>query len=72
MHSPLAPPCAAHPPLRPQAHVTQSEVAPQPQRTASDTPASFDISEDRHKGQYALRKLYHESTRPIMVLYTGV
>jgi hypothetical protein len=36
-----------------------------------DTADSFDISKDKHKGQYALRKLYHESTRPITVLYTS-
>eukprot|EP00887_Chlorella_sp_A99_P003302 scaffold9.g3302.t1 len=26
---------------------------------------------DKHKGQFALRKLYHESDRPLMVLYTA-
>ena len=31
----------------------------------------FDISRTRHKGQYALRKLYHESDKPLMVLYTS-
>jgi thioredoxin reductase (NADPH) len=36
-----------------------------------DTADSFDISEDRHRGQYALRKLYHESDRVIAVLYTS-
>jgi thioredoxin reductase (NADPH) len=33
--------------------------------------AAFDINEDRHRGQFALRKLYHESTRPVVVLYTS-
>ena len=31
----------------------------------------FDITEGRHKGQFALRKLYHESDRVIIVLYTS-
>ena len=31
----------------------------------------FNIFADRHKGQYALRKLYHESDRLLAVLYTG-
>lgn len=31
----------------------------------------FDLSLDRHKGQYALRKLYHESDRVLAVLYTS-
>lgn len=31
----------------------------------------FDPSVDRHKGQYALRKLYHDASRPMMVLYTA-
>lgn len=36
-----------------------------------DTADTFDINVDKHKGQYALRKLYHESSRPIVVLYTS-
>ncbi|GFR48189.1 hypothetical protein Agub_g10042, partial [Astrephomene gubernaculifera] len=36
-----------------------------------DTPDTFDINADKHKGQYALRKLYHESDRLICVLYTA-
>ena len=31
----------------------------------------FDINQDRHKGQFALRRLYHESDRVIVVLYTS-
>ncbi|GAX78677.1 hypothetical protein CEUSTIGMA_g6115.t1 [Chlamydomonas eustigma] len=31
----------------------------------------FDMSQDKHKGQYALRKLYHSSDRLIAVLYTS-
>lgn len=31
----------------------------------------FDAAATRHKGQYALRKLYHESERLIVVLYSS-
>uniref|UniRef100_A0A1D1XMI9 Thioredoxin reductase NTRC n=2 Tax=Anthurium amnicola TaxID=1678845 RepID=A0A1D1XMI9_9ARAE len=36
-----------------------------------DTVMGFDISLTKHKGQYSLRKLYHESPRLICVLYTA-
>eukprot|EP00898_Chlorokybus_atmophyticus_P002596 jgi/Chlat1/3337/Chrsp23S03652 len=40
-------------------------------KEAAVTPeVEFDPEQTRHAGQYALRKLYHESTRPIAVLYT--
>lgn len=45
-------------------------AAPASSSAASDE-ASFDINQDKHKGEFALRKLYHASTRPIMVLYTA-
>ncbi len=32
---------------------------------------AFDASATTHRGQFALRKLYHESTRPLMVMYTA-
>ena len=35
------------------------------------TPEDVDMEVNKHKGQIALRKLYHESPRPIMVLYTA-
>jgi hypothetical protein len=31
----------------------------------------FDLEQDRHKGQFALRKLYHESERLVVVMYTS-
>jgi thioredoxin reductase (NADPH) len=34
-------------------------------------PTEFNIAETRHQGGYALRKLYHESDRLIMVIYTS-
>ncbi|KMZ61090.1 Thioredoxin-disulfide reductase [Zostera marina] len=36
-----------------------------------DAQMGFDITLTKHKGQYALRKLYHESPRLICVLYTA-
>ncbi|KAI3811718.1 hypothetical protein L1987_21447 [Smallanthus sonchifolius] len=39
--------------------------------TPRDIQEGFDISLTKHKGQYALRKLYHESPRLICVLYTS-
>ncbi|XP_068659229.1 thioredoxin reductase NTRC-like [Aristolochia californica] len=36
-----------------------------------DEQMGFDITLTKHKGQYALRKLYHESPRLICVLYTA-
>lgn len=39
--------------------------------TDSDTEETFDIAADKHRGQFALRKLYHESDRLIAVLYTA-
>ncbi|KAL9260681.1 Thioredoxin reductase NTRC-like protein [Drosera capensis] len=36
-----------------------------------DVHEGFDITLTKHKGQYALRKLYHESPRLLCVLYTS-
>jgi thioredoxin reductase (NADPH) len=47
----------------------ESEVEEEePQLTAE---APFDAAATRHKGQYALRKLYHESERLIVVMYSS-
>ncbi|MDY7014476.1 MAG: thioredoxin-disulfide reductase [Cyanobacteriota bacterium] len=51
----------------------ESEVA-QPveeENAIADTEATFEIGETRHYGGYALRKLFHESDRPIMVKYVS-
>lgn len=56
-------------------HVSVSQAAverkPATESAPSDTAETFDITKDKHRGQYALRRLYHESTRPIAVLYTS-
>ncbi|PSC75479.1 thioredoxin-disulfide reductase [Micractinium conductrix] len=38
---------------------------------AAASEAAFDPAADRHRGSFALRKLYHESDRLIVVLYTA-
>lgn len=49
-----------------------STSAPERQRTPPEDPeALFDLASDKHRGQYALRRLYHESDRLIAVLYTA-
>jgi thiol-disulfide isomerase/thioredoxin len=37
----------------------------------SGSDDAFDVVVDKHRGQFALRKLYHASDRPIVVLYTS-
>lgn len=59
----------------------QKEEEPQPEQQAEtpreergrtpEDPEQFDITADKYKGQYALRRLYHESDRLIVVLYTA-
>ncbi|KAL6539801.1 hypothetical protein OROHE_011572 [Orobanche hederae] len=39
--------------------------------TDRDVQERFDITLTKHRGQYALRKLYHESTGLVCVLYTA-
>ncbi|KAJ0099987.1 hypothetical protein Patl1_20480 [Pistacia atlantica] len=51
-------------------HQPQTEE-PKKELTDRDVQEGFDISRTKHKGQYALRKLYHESPRLICVLYTA-
>lgn len=51
-------------------HQPQTEEAKK-ELSERDVHERFDISLTKHKGQYALRKLYHESPRIICVLYTS-
>ncbi|KAK4721110.1 hypothetical protein R3W88_011343 [Solanum pinnatisectum] len=50
---------------QPQAEDIKKEL------TEKDVQDGFDITYVKHKGQYALRKLYHESPRLLCVLYTS-
>ncbi|GIL91956.1 hypothetical protein Vretifemale_19642 [Volvox reticuliferus] len=52
-------------------HAANGNGADKATTASVDTPEAFDINNDKHKGQYALRKLYHESKRLICVLYTA-
>ena len=50
----------------------QQQSQPQNQNGAGPAmPDDFDPEADRHKGQLALRKLYHDSDRLLVVLYTS-
>jgi thioredoxin reductase (NADPH) len=55
--------------------VSQDPVDPaevgEPKRTAESDEANFDADALWQKGSYALRKLYHESQRPLLVVYTS-
>jgi thioredoxin reductase (NADPH) len=47
-------------------------ASPQKEAAAAASPAvSFDASQTSHRGQFALRKLYHDSPRPLLVMYTA-
>ncbi|MBK4732644.1 thioredoxin-disulfide reductase [Oxynema sp. CENA135] len=50
----------------------ESEKPPEPEKEVqADTEATFNPEETRHVGSYALRKLYHESDRLLMVKYVS-
>jgi len=55
--------------------VSREQVEPQtvgePLRTAVSDEANFDPNALWQKGSYALRKLYHDSTKPLLVVYTS-
>ncbi|CAN0253808.1 unnamed protein product, partial [Discosporangium mesarthrocarpum] len=48
--------------------------APKPkeeEEVAVEDSRSFDIGQTKHRGAYALRRLYHESDRPVVVKYVS-
>jgi thioredoxin reductase (NADPH) len=55
--------------------VSREQVEPQavgePVRTAVSDEANYDPNALWQKGSYALRKLYHDSTKPLLVVYTS-
>jgi thioredoxin reductase (NADPH) len=57
--------------------VTVSQDPPEPaevgetKRTAVSDEVNFDAEALWQKGSYALRKLYHDSTKPLLVVYTS-
>ncbi len=49
-----------------------NELKPQEEeKTAADTEDDFDINHTRHIGGYALRKIFHDGDRPLMVKYVS-
>ena len=53
---------------RDQAEPAKAET---PETTAETTEATYDSDALWQKGSYALRKLYHDSSRPLLVVYTS-
>jgi thioredoxin reductase (NADPH) len=49
----------------------EPEQVGEPRRTAESDEANFDPNALWQKGGYALRKLYHDSSRPLLVVYTS-
>lgn len=55
-----------------QTKEAETHAAEAPTKKTEDEQSSeFDSEVTRHAGSYALRKLYHESDRPILVLYSS-
>ena len=50
---------------------TAKHKAGEASQNGAASPAEVDLAADRHRGQFALRKLYHESERLVVVLYTS-
>ena len=50
---------------------TAKHKASEASQNGAAAPAEVDLAADRHRGQFALRKLYHESERLVVVLYTS-
>ncbi|MFM7575375.1 MAG: thioredoxin-disulfide reductase [Microcystaceae cyanobacterium] len=54
-----------------QTHSSEAYHAPEKTVTVDDTAATFDLAHTRHVGGYALRKLFHEGDRPLVVKYVS-
>ncbi|MBD2418870.1 thioredoxin-disulfide reductase [Anabaena cylindrica FACHB-243] len=48
---------------------TDNELKPQPETQTTETEAEFNLQATRHEGGYALRKLFHDSDRLLLVKY---
>lgn len=55
----------------PQTESSSDHTDTSSETEAPDTEETYDINKTKHKGSYALRKLYHESDRLIMVKYVS-
>ena len=67
----LEPPAAATSMRAGKAAVPAQSASPQKEVATAAAPVAFDASQTTHRGQFALRKLYHDSPRPLMVMYTA-
>jgi thioredoxin reductase (NADPH) len=54
-----------------QTNSSEAYQAPAKTVTVDDTAATFDLAHTRHGGGYALRKLFHEGDRPLVVKYVS-
>ncbi len=56
-----------------QQETPDNELEPQPaeKKTDEQLDAEFDLNATRHQGGYALRKLFHDSDRPLVVKYVS-
>lgn len=54
-----------------QTNSSEAYHAPEKTVTVDDTAATFDLAHTRHVGGYALRKLFHEGDRPLVVKYVS-
>lgn len=54
-----------------QKPAAQEQPQTDPQDVATPAEEAFDINATSHRGGYALRRLFHESDRPIMVKYVS-
>lgn len=53
-------------------HQQETEMSEQvPEKSANTTPESFNINDTSHVGGYALRKIFHEGDRLLMVKYVS-
>jgi thioredoxin reductase (NADPH) len=54
-----------------QPETPDNELAAQPETEKAETASEFNLQETRHNGGYALRKLFHESDRLLLVKYVS-
>ncbi|MEB3199463.1 MAG: FAD-dependent oxidoreductase [Synechococcaceae cyanobacterium] len=57
--------------VRVQRESVEPKPVGEPQRTATSDAGNYDPDGLWQKGSYALRKLYHDSPRPLLVVYTS-
>jgi thioredoxin reductase (NADPH) len=51
--------------------VVEPQKAKAPQAIEATTEATYDANAEWQKGSYALRKLYHDSNKPLLVIYSS-